>query len=183
MHVFFAQHASDGSTRQLRLVAVVRDPTERLRSANDMMARNRIAQNRTTSQETDVWAFSLLLRTRCCCEAAGIDAGAADALQGACFDPASPLARGVYALPLAAYARAFAPRQMALVAYGGYSREPTAVLCELAAFASVQATRCAGIALQGCGAATHAHVFGGARLGGAGTDAMQDVTVIPCGGR
>jgi hypothetical protein len=169
MRAFFAQHASDSSTRHLRLVAVVRDPTERLRSAYDMMARSRKKHNSSnTNWNIDKWALSLLLSARRCCEAAGIDAAAADALHGACFDQATPLAGGMYAPPLAAYAQAFAPRQMALVAYGGYSRDPTAVLCELAVFSGVRPTGCAGMALKDGTAAAGVHASNGAQTASAG---------------
>jgi hypothetical protein len=67
MRAFFAQHSSDGSTGHLRLIAVVRDPTERLRSAFNMMARNRNKHNRSErSQDIDRWALSLLVHARRC---------------------------------------------------------------------------------------------------------------------
>jgi hypothetical protein len=129
VHATYAEH-----TRALRIIVIVRNPTDRFRSWFDMFASTTIKLRFTT---LDQFVNDTLTRLKSCVDENHLSPTSGK-LWPKCLDLGAPfddaLVGGLYAPQLAAWLRWFPARQIALVTLAGYVKSAEKVLRDLAAF-------------------------------------------------
>lgn len=123
-----------GAVRAVRIIAVLRSPTERARSWYDHMGRQ--VHGVTTAINT--WALQALDHMSACAERHGLQIESSRLWGSACHmlgrEYQDVLTGGMYAPQLSAWIRAFGASQIIVSTFGGYLDHAGRVLADLARF-------------------------------------------------
>jgi hypothetical protein len=119
---------------RLRFLVCLRHPSQRFRSWFDH-------KGVRLHMEVNAFVQLALEKTHECARLKGIDARSTAALFESCGHPqgaGDSLSAGWYAPQLQLYLRLFDPSQLAIISFGGYIREPVAVLEQLGGFLGLE---------------------------------------------
>lgn len=129
VHLAYAGH-----TRALRIITIVRSPTERVRSWYDHLG----TLGGRARATLDHWVEAMVRRMRECAAKHGVDAKGSELWASPCRELGpgygDALSGGLYAPQLAEWLRWFPANQIALVTFGGYVQQTDKVIADIAQF-------------------------------------------------
>lgn len=127
-------YLSARASAAVRIVVVLRNPTDRARSWFDHQGRH----FHHSKLDVSTWARESLRRMAACAQRHQLPLGSGRLWGSACNtlggEFGDALIGGLYAPQLGAWVRAFGPRQVAIVTFGGYLTQTARVLSDLAHF-------------------------------------------------
>lgn len=129
-----ASYVQAHAAKQVRIIALLRSPTERVRSWYDHIGK----EFAHAKLGLNVWVRESLRRMRSCAAQHNLSVSSGELWGSKCNNLGhsfgDALVGGMYAPQLAAWLRAFSARQLAVVTLSGYLRQTDRVLADLAHF-------------------------------------------------